>query len=61
MIGRLLESTQSPGRTAGIDQRIGDCLRKCGFAHMMRAGEGREDSVLGQEFERAQVQLAITA
>src|SRR4029453_5048683 len=37
MIRRLLEPAQSSRGTPDIDKRIGDCLRKCGIAHVMRA------------------------
>ena len=39
MIERLLETPESSRRTARIDQRIGDRLGKCIFAHVMRTGK----------------------
>ena len=45
MIERLLEALESSRRAARIDQRIGDRLGKCIFAHVMRTGKGGEQTI----------------
>ncbi len=61
MIQRLLETSQTPGRTARIDQRIRDHLVEDLATDMMRAGKSGEQSVRRKQFEGADVQLVVTA
>src|SRR2546427_9722827 len=60
MVGRLFEALQFSGRSACIDQSVGDRLGEGFFGYVMRTGKRREHTILGQKFERADVQLSIT-
>src|SRR6266853_4310347 len=61
MIGRLLESAKSPGRTPCVHQRLRDHLRECNFVDVMGAGKSSKQSIFRQELESANMELAITA
>ena len=61
MIGRLLESAKSPGRTPRVHQRLRDHLRECIFVDVMGAGKGSKQSIFRQKLESANMKFAITA
>ena len=61
MIERLLETTQPAGRAPRVDERVRDRLVENTFAHVMRAGERCQQSIMREQLERAHVQLAIPA
>src|SRR5260370_5209388 len=61
MIGRLLESAKSPGRTPCLHQRVCDHLRECIFVDVMGAGKGSKQSIFRQKLESANMEFAITA
>ena len=61
MVGGLRVTRQLPHRTARVHRRIHDHLPELGRTDVMRATKRRQQTVFGEQFQRAQVDFLVPA